>query len=46
METELSDIKPWLARLVRALAERFRDERERHAGAHEPAALPGGLTRG
>jgi len=29
METELSDIKPWLARLVRALAERFRDERDR-----------------
>jgi serine/threonine-protein kinase len=32
METELADIKPWLARLVRALAERFRDERERSCG--------------
>jgi len=32
METELGDIKPWLARLVRALAERFRDEHDRSAG--------------
>jgi serine/threonine-protein kinase len=32
METELADIKPWLARLVRALAERFEDERTRKRG--------------
>jgi serine/threonine-protein kinase len=29
LETELDDIKPWIARLVRALASRFRDERSR-----------------
>jgi serine/threonine-protein kinase len=27
LETELGDIKPWLARIIRALADRFRDER-------------------
>lgn len=29
LQTELDDIKPWIARLVRALASRFRDDRSR-----------------